>query len=78
MMFHSYNGRMYLKSVRVAPGSTDLGSVMNAKPVALSGWSLFIEGENKGYIAQVSFLIRKSLDFNFSLEIMRENVRHPF
>lgn len=74
MVFHSCISGMYHKSVRVAAGSTDLGSVMSVFKLLLrlSYWLLLNwgGGGNKRYIAHVPFLVRKSLDFKFSLEIM--------
>lgn len=76
MVFHSHISGMYHKSVRVAAGSTDLGSAMSVFKLLLCppDWSLLNEGKTKGYIAHAPFLIRKYLDLKFSLEIMRGTI----
>lgn len=76
MLFDSCISGTYRTSVRVAAGSTDPGIVTCVCKllVCLPDCSLLNEGKKKGYIAHVPFLIRKSLDFKLSLEIMRGTI----
>lgn len=57
MVFHLRISGMRHKSVRVAAGSTDAGSVMSVFKLLffLPDWSLLNEGKNKKNIAHVPY-----------------------